>query len=129
MATPIPYTSLPGFVGVSLEESYVLEIQATPGRLSITLDLMIGWAHPAHRDPLAGEVACFRKAVIEFSAVRELTWSRQGVVRPAVDASGERDWGGIDELRQLGAVHHLEGDWGAIEVVCQEQPTIRIIGT
>ncbi|MGW7659785.1 hypothetical protein [Streptomyces sp. NPDC054756] len=42
MATPIPYTSLPGFVGVSLEESYVLEIQATPGRLAITLDLMLG---------------------------------------------------------------------------------------
>ncbi|MGV9645728.1 hypothetical protein [Streptomyces sp. NPDC003514] len=129
MADPIPYTRFPGFDGVGLEESFVLDIQATPGRLSITLDLRIGSAHPAYWDPLAGEVACFRKAVIEFSAVRELTRSRQGVVRPAVDASDERDWGGIDELRQLGAVYHLEGDWGAIEVVCQEQPTIRIIST
>ncbi|MFE7893858.1 hypothetical protein [Streptomyces sp. NPDC057412] len=129
MAEPTPYTSLPGFVGVSLEESYVLEIQATPGRLSITLDLRIGSAHSAYRDPLDGEVACFRKAVIEFPAVRELTWARQGVARPAVDAAGERNWGGIDELRQLGAVYHLEGDWGAIEVMSEEPPTIRIVGS
>ncbi|MFE7325309.1 hypothetical protein ACFU8W_10070, partial [Streptomyces sp. NPDC057565] len=54
MAEPIHYTSFPGFDGTSLEDSFVLEIQATPGRLNITLDLMIGWAHPSYRDPLEG---------------------------------------------------------------------------
>ncbi|MDQ1027064.1 hypothetical protein QF035_004646 [Streptomyces umbrinus] len=128
MAEPIHYTSFPGFDGTSLEDSFVLEIQATPGRLNITLDLMIGWAHPSYRDPLEGEVACFRKAVIEFPAVQELTWTRQSSIRPAVDAIGEQDWGGIDALRQLGTVYQLEGDWGAIEVASQE-PIVRIIGS
>ncbi|MBQ0999204.1 hypothetical protein ACIP96_17185 [Streptomyces nigra] len=128
MAEPIPYTSFPGFDGTSLEDSFVLEIQAAPGRLNITLDLMIGWAHPSFRDPLEGEVACFRKAVIEFPAVRELAWTRQSSVRPAMDDSGEQDWGGIDVLRQLGAVYQLEGNWGAIEVASQE-PIVRIIGS
>lgn len=125
MTEPIQYTSFSGFNGTSLEDSFVLDVQATPGRLNITLDLMIGWAHPSYRDPFDGEVACFRKAIIEFPAVRELIWTRQGS-RPAVDASGEQDWGGIDALRQLGAVYQLEGDWGAIEVVSQE-PIVRII--
>ncbi|MFE7324760.1 hypothetical protein ACFU8W_07275 [Streptomyces sp. NPDC057565] len=66
--------------------------------------------------------------MIEFPAVRELTWTRQSIIRPAVDASGEQDWGGIDALRQLGAVYRLEGDWGAIEVVSQE-PIVRIVGS
>jgi hypothetical protein len=87
----------------------VLEIQATPGQLNITLDLVIGWAHPSYRDPLEGEVACFRKAVVEFPAVQELTWTRQSRIRPTVDAGGERDW-------------------GAIEVVSQE-PIVRIVGS
>ncbi|MFF4882650.1 hypothetical protein ACFY2D_07480 [Streptomyces nigra] len=66
--------------------------------------------------------------MIEFPAVRELAWTRQSSVRPAMDASGEQDWGGIDVLRQLGAVYQLEGNWGAIEVASQE-PIVRIIGS
>jgi hypothetical protein len=128
MTEPIQYRSLPGFEGMYLEDSFVLEVQATPGRLRITLDLRIGRAHPSYRDPLEGEVACFREAVIEFPAVQELTWTRQGASRPAVDASGEQDWGGIDSLRKVGAIHQLEGDWGVIEIVSQE-PTVRISGS
>lgn len=90
MAEPIPCASFPNFSGTGLEDSYVLEIRATPGRLNIT------------------------------------TWTGRGSIRPAVDASGEQDWGGIDALRQLGAVYQLEGDWGTIEVVSQE-PIVRII--
>ncbi|MFI8303888.1 hypothetical protein ACIF80_10590 [Streptomyces sp. NPDC085927] len=66
--------------------------------------------------------------MIEFPAVQELTWTRRSSIRPAVDASGEQDWGGIDALRQLGAVYQLEGDWGAIEVASRE-PIVRIIGS
>ncbi|MDT7840978.1 hypothetical protein [Streptomyces justiciae] len=56
------------------------------------------------------------RARIEFPEVRNLTWTDQGTP-PAVDASGETDYGGIDALFRDGPGFHIEGDWGSIDVV------------
>jgi hypothetical protein len=43
-------------------------------------------------------------------------WMRRGT-QPAVDASGETDWGHIDVYRYEGRLHELEGDWGAVRIL------------
>lgn len=103
------------FDRVSLGESYVLDIEARPGVLTLRLDLLLLHGHPEYRPPPPGEWACFRSATLTFPSVRGLRWNDQGRT-PATDATGERDWGCLDSLEERGNVHRLVGDWGDITV-------------
>jgi hypothetical protein len=110
-----PYTDLPGFEALVLEESYVLDIRATPGEVAFDVELVLTAEHPAYTPPPANETDCFRVGRVRFVEVRELVWREQGAV-PATDASGERDYGHIDSLEWDSGTFRLEGDWGRMEV-------------
>ncbi|MFF5495176.1 hypothetical protein [Streptomyces aquilus] len=112
----VDYPQLSGFEHVYLEDSFVLGVTASPGRLSLEMDLVLTVHHPPYRPPAPGEQHCYTRARIEFLQVRSLTWTDQGTP-PAVDASGETDYGGIDALFRDGSAFHIEGDWGSIDVV------------
>ncbi|MCT9081144.1 hypothetical protein [Streptomyces fulvoviolaceus] len=117
------YPQLGGFEHVHLEDSFVLGIEATPARLTLDVELVLTPQHPAYRSPAPGEQNCYARATIEFRNVRNLNWTGQGTP-PATDVSGEKDYGGIDALSRSGAVFHLEGDWGAIDMT-SDAPEIR----
>jgi len=112
----VDYPQLSGFEGVHLENSFVLALKATPGLLTLDVELVLTPEHPAYHPPAPGEQNRYARASIDFPDVRSLTWTGQGTP-PAVDASGETDYGGIDALFRDGSVFHLEGDWGSIDVV------------
>lgn len=112
----VDYPQLTGFEGVYLEDSFVLGVTASPGRLALDVELVLTARHPAYRPPAPGEQNCYARAVIEFPDIRSLTWTGQGTP-PAVDAAGETDYGGIDALYWNGSAFHIEGDWGSIDVV------------
>ncbi|MFD5790502.1 hypothetical protein ACFWH1_28250 [Streptomyces sp. NPDC127037] len=117
------YRSLPGFEDVQLEGSYVLGIEARPGKLMFRLDLLLDPAHPDYGSPLGGDRACFRPAVLCFDAVHGLTWFGQGDP-PARDASGEIDYGCIDEFTWVAGDFALVGDWGRIQVDSLQAPKL-----
>ena len=50
--------------------------------------------------------------------IRGEVWWNDGphLDRPAVDASGELDFGHIDAWWQEAQVDHLEGDWGVVAI-------------
>ncbi|WP_328938637.1 hypothetical protein OG288_29280 [Streptomyces tauricus] len=110
------YPSFPGFENVSLEDSYVLDIAVHPGVLTLKLDLLLLPGHPRYGTPLPGERACFRPATVVFSSVRDLHWTGQGVIKPAIDASGSADFGSVDSLARLEASYKIVGDWGEINL-------------
>ncbi|MEU5320374.1 hypothetical protein AB0G67_27040 [Streptomyces sp. NPDC021056] len=110
------YPSFPGFEHVCLEDSYVLGITVQPAVLLLKLDLPLLPGHPHHRAPLPGERACFRQATVTFSSVRDLHWTGQGVIKPAVDASGTVDFGSVDSLTRHDTHYQLLGDWGEIKL-------------
>ncbi len=112
---PTDYPRLPGFEAVYLEDSFVLDIQATPGHLRIALDLVITAQHPHYRPPPPDEQHCYRKATIDFTNVQALTWTDQGAP-PATDVTGTPDYGGIDAFTTTADTTHLRGDWGTIDV-------------
>ena len=99
--------------------SYVLGIEARPGKLVVRLDLMRDPGHPNFGPPLGDDRACFRPALLCFDAVRGLTWTDQGTPQ-ARNANGEIDYGAIDEFTWTAGEFALVGDWGRIQVNCHQ---------
>lgn len=110
-----PYTDISALRHIYLEDSWVLGIDATPGRLSFRMDLVLTPEHPEYRGAAPGEQHCYRRGELSFTGVSRLQWSAADV-RPAVDASGEQDYGNIDIFEWDERAARLEGDWGQIEV-------------
>jgi hypothetical protein len=110
------YTSIPGFKYVYLEGSWVLDIRAELGRVVFDMDVVLIESHPAYAPPRRGEPYCFRRGLIRFENVESLSWTGQMLFKPAVDASGEQDFGGIDDFRIAEGVYALEGDFGRLEI-------------
>ena len=111
-----PYTGIDGLEDIVLEESYVLAITATPGRLVFKVDFVLTPDHPLFRPYNAVETfACFRRGELRFQAVTASQWSDQGKP-PARDATGEIDYGHIDYFEWKPGCYRLEGDFGFIEI-------------
>lgn len=116
MGSPVrPYTDLPGFEAVVLEESYVLAIQASPGEVTFEVELALTAEHRSYVPPRPDETECFRRGQIRFIGVRQLVWRDQGAP-PAVDSSGDIDFGHIDSLEWDNHTFVLAGDWGRMEL-------------
>jgi hypothetical protein len=109
------YTELPGFEGLLLEESYVLDIEAHPGVLVLSMDLVLTPEHPQYSEPLPDEQYCYRNGFIRFTGVQRLVWVDQGAP-PATDATGEVDYGNIDSFEWDEVGTRLQGSWGQIEL-------------
>lgn len=111
-----PYVEIAQLRELLLEESYLLGITAVPGKVTFELDLVLTPGHAEYSAPKPGEQYCVRRGVLVFEGVSRLLWSHSGNP-PAVDASGEVDYGQIDsfEWDDVGAL--LEGSWGRMEIV------------
>jgi hypothetical protein len=109
------YTDFPGFEHLVLEESYILEIVASPGRLVVRLDAVLTREHSEYTPPPPSERECFRVATIEFFGVSSLWWSEQGRP-PAIDATGGIDYGTVDSFDRRGDTYSVDGDFGRIKV-------------
>ena len=68
-----------------------------PGELTFDVEFVLTKAHPAYAPPPPSERECFRRGTLRVVSVERLLWEGQGV-RPAVDASGELDFGHIDSF-------------------------------
>lgn len=111
-----PYTDFEGFEHVYLEDSFVLDVAAHPGLLVVTLEVKLTADHPRFRAPPPSEAGCFVDGHIHFRGVRRLTWLTRDI-RPARDASGTIDFGGINYLARDGAGSYvLQGDFGELDI-------------
>lgn len=87
---------------ISFEGSYVLGICITPYVLELKMELLLMPDHGAYSKPKAGERECFRRGIMRIAKFRNMEWSATGF-SPAHDASGEPDWGCLDEF--------FDGEW------------------
>ncbi|MEU4383698.1 hypothetical protein [Promicromonospora sp. NPDC023805] len=110
------YETIVGFEGVYLEDSWVLGVHLEPGLAVLEVDVVLTESHPQYTAPSAGEQFCYRRAQIRFEEVSSVCWTGQGLVKAAVDATGERDFGSIDEFEVDGDSFSLEGDFGRLEI-------------
>jgi hypothetical protein len=113
------YTELPGLAEIVLEESYVLGIRIEPGTVSFDMDFVLSSHHPRYTPPPPDERDSFRRGTLRLLGVRRLRWDGQGAP-PALDASGEIDFGHIDSFEWEDDTFVLEGDWGRLEANASE---------
>ncbi len=111
-----PYVEISQLRDFLLEESYVLGITAIPGAVTFELDLVLTPDHAEYRPPALNEQYCVRRGSMVFKGVTRLLWSNSGNP-PAVDWSGEEDYGQIDSFEWDEAGALLEGSWGRMEIV------------
>jgi len=110
-----PYTEMLGLSDLVLEESFVLGITASPAQVVLDVEFVLTTSHPAYAPPPPDENESYRRGQIRFIAVRRLIWDLQGAT-PAADATGEIDYGHIDDFRWDGETFELEGDWGQLRI-------------
>jgi hypothetical protein len=121
----VPYQQSPGFEALLLEDSFVTSIVATPRRLDLSLDLVLLPDHECFVRPSMNQ-HCYVPARISFISITSLSWFGQHN-RPAIDATGELDYGGIDALVRSSSGWTLVGDWGQIELKTYQLPTVSIL--
>ena len=100
---------------IRFDESYVLELRLEPYRLFLRMDFALGSSHPKYAAPDSDERECFRRGSIEIANFHKATWHASGI-RTTHDATGEIDFGRLDEFAVSGEVWQLTGDWGVIEL-------------
>jgi hypothetical protein len=102
--------------GLYLEDSWVLDISASRGQLVITAEFVLTEEHTAYAPARAGEQYCYRRGVLVFDGVRDLTWTGQLSSRPSRDSDGSIDYGNIDSLIIDGDHYTVEGNLGKIDL-------------
>lgn len=115
MTDASPYADLPGYANLLLEESWVLDIAAQPGRLAIQAELVLTPDHPEYQPPGPQEQFCTRIGVLTFPSVVSLTWTGQGAP-PATDATGSVDYGNIEVFTRSERITRVHGEFGSINV-------------
>jgi hypothetical protein len=115
--TSVPYYELAELAEVYLEDSYLLTVTVVPGLVELNLDVVLREGHSEYREPRKSEQYCFRRGVLRFEGVETVTWHMpEG--KPARDASGETDYGGVDSYSFDGRVHQITGDIGELTITC-----------
>jgi hypothetical protein len=115
-----PYTDLPGFEELYLEDSWVLDVVAHPQSVEVVCEFVLCEGHPRFGPPQPGEQQCYSRGVIRFSGVRRLDWTSieggEVLLRPAVDRDGSVDWGNIDHFEFGPNLFDLEGNFGHLRI-------------
>ena len=100
---------------IVLSESYVLGISIKPYCLEFSMDFVLEPEHPLYFLPPPNETECFRRGLIRVLDFERVTW-RASNLKPSTDATGEEDYGCLDELVIEQTFMIFRGDWGEIEV-------------
>jgi len=111
------YEHLPGFEHLYLEDSWVLGVHESADELRFDVEAVLTEDHPNWHPRKVDEAYAYKRLAVVFLRPREVTWLERMTGPPAVDASGEIDYGNIDVFRWDGDLFDLQGDWGHVRVV------------
>ena len=114
----IDWRDMPEFVGVDLEDSWILGWchDIAGRRLTFDLEASLWPGHPAYDTPSPGEWTCYRVATLAFEEVSVSGLLAMGQARSTVDPDGSRDYECLYGLRREGNVFRFEGDMGDVTV-------------
>jgi hypothetical protein len=121
------WTAMPAFDGLDLTESFISSWEQNNKTLRFEVDFVLTPDHPMFRPALPDEWACFRRGAVTFPNVRAITGLKSmSEVRPAIDATGERDYGHFDTfVERAPGAFEVAGDFGTF-LVESEPPIVEI---
>ena len=105
------------FKGINLNDSFILSWAYSSDKLSFQLEASI-WPESKHYDtPKPNEHTCYKVAKLVFENYTDVIGLKDmAEVKPAIDASHELDYGGIDNLEILDGGYRLEGEFGEVVI-------------
>ncbi|MFI5719826.1 hypothetical protein [Nocardia sp. NPDC051750] len=109
------YTKFDSLKGVYLEDSYVLEISESPGKLEFRLYAVLTPDSPLYKPPKPDAQYCYARGKLEFENVSRIVWDERSFQQYR-DATGEVDYGNIDSLITYEGSYRVEGDWGSVRI-------------
>lgn len=112
------YESLPAFSDVVLEESWVRQVIASPGRVLFLVEAVIAKDSPLLQDPRPGEQFFWLPGVIQFEGVSSLEWTDQQGATTELD--GTQDYDHIDSLTVDGDVYVVESGAGTLRLTATD---------
>ena len=105
---------------IYLEDSWVLHVLPTEHGADFLLDAVLTPDHPRYQPPALDEQYCYRRATLTVLSAKRSKLHRSDAP-PAVDASGEADFGHIDVFTPVDwdgdSAWMMAGDWGDLLVV------------
>jgi hypothetical protein len=117
------YEDLPGFENVYLEDSFVIDVRATPGEVVFTVEVVLLETHPLYSEPADGDQYCYRRGEVVYREVTALRWERQGLP-PAIDLNNEIDYGSFDEFGSRDGQWIANGNWGDLFIESSLSPVV-----
>jgi len=122
------WTVISSFGGLDLTESFILSWTAENGDALFEVDFALAEGHPDYRQPGQDEWACFRRGTLRFPNVRSLAGlPPMTQVRPAVDATGELDYGHFDSFVEVASGQfEVAGVISVFSVSKCDQPTVAV---
>jgi hypothetical protein len=124
--TKVTYDEFPDFQFVYLEDSWVTGIEIAKGALRFNLVVVLLEGHRLYTPPLPNEQYCYKKGLLSFEKTQQIHWF-DSIVQQSRDAIGDIDYGNIDFLwlEKSKNAYHLAGDWGVLEVMSFDIPTLQ----
>lgn len=122
------YSRLKELSGVYLEDSYVLDIKEGEGFLLFVLEAVLTPENPEYTVPKPDEQYCYKECELVFEGISRAEWRRR-TFREYRDASGEVDYGNIDQFVVYDDGYQLEGDWGSVRLWSDQTPRLLPRGT
>jgi hypothetical protein len=115
VTTFLDYPTFPGFEHIYLEDSYVLDVENDTQYCEIKMDFVLTEGHPLYQKPGSEEAHCFRRGVIRFERLKNAKWIGR-TETAARDATGEIDFGCLEEFFFDGEKYILFGEIGRLEI-------------
>ena len=101
---------------VNLSDTRVLPVEASDSRVCFELDAALNPGHPLFNSPpKPGELHAYERVVLCIEG--QVGWNEgPDLTRPAIDATGETDYGRIDAWLRADDSELLEGAWGCVVI-------------
>ena len=112
------YDSIGDLHDVYLEDSFVLGIHEGDDVLFFDLDVVLTDDHPLYRPPPEDIRYCYRTARLSFSGNLQVTWVERNFHARNVTEDGHVDLGEIDGFDCGPDGYYLDGEWGAVKIIC-----------
>ena len=120
------WREMPAFVGVDLEDSFVLGWALRADAFVVDLEASLWPGHPSYEPPLPGSHTCYKPARLVFPAVREISGLLpKAELDPSHDPDGSIDYGTIEALSSSGAQHRIVAEFGVVSL--QSSPPLLTI--
>ena len=103
------------FVGIDLNDSFILSWKLRDADLEFEMEASIGPDSKYYEKSEPGDWTCYKKAKLIFSSIEKV----EGLLPLAeaqcsTDATGENDYGNIDNLVKTENGFNIEGEFGKV---------------